>query len=388
MKWSVILGLFLSSIAANAKAKVNGFAESFTGDGGFLSSDGLLVGLDNPGWVIDPGGELSDDGFVYSVDSPLPEAVAYLNLQRVISGQGSYDNEVRLRDLDFGVRGSSVRLEHYFDLDAEFNSLTTAYISLPPEPNGMWRFGLSAHSNGSSDITSVFVPPSKDVILSVEYNAESETVVASYRPANAMRDEATEITLPMDVVLSSESVMRFQIGSQGIGSSTGVVSEWKLQPALAILGDFDVNGIVNALDVDLLSLELQENNPDIRFDINGDMLVDQGDLGKWVHDVKSTYYGDTNLDGEFDSSDLINAFQAGQYEDSVFGNSTWSTGDWNADREFTTSDFVVAFQDGGYEQGPRTAVASVPEPHALIPFVIGAIGLLAKNRVQKKYANG
>ena len=58
--------------------------------------------------------------------------------------------------------------------------------------------------------------------------------------------------------------------------------------------------------------------------------------------------GDANRDGVFDSSDLILAFQAAEFEDDVAGNSTWEEGDWNHDGDFTTSDFVVAFRFGAY----------------------------------------
>jgi hypothetical protein len=58
--------------------------------------------------------------------------------------------------------------------------------------------------------------------------------------------------------------------------------------------------------------------------------------------------GDANGDGQFDSADLIEAFQAGEYEDQISGNSTWNEGDWNGDGEFSTGDLVVAFQSGQY----------------------------------------
>jgi hypothetical protein len=58
--------------------------------------------------------------------------------------------------------------------------------------------------------------------------------------------------------------------------------------------------------------------------------------------------GDSNGDGRFDSSDLILAFQAGEYEDGIVGNSTYAEGDWDGDGEFGTADLVLAFQTGGY----------------------------------------
>lgn len=59
--------------------------------------------------------------------------------------------------------------------------------------------------------------------------------------------------------------------------------------------------------------------------------------------------GDANLDGNFDSADLIQIFQSGQYEDEVVENSTWETGDFDGDLEFTTSDLILAFQEGIYK---------------------------------------
>jgi len=95
-------------------------------------------------------------------------------------------------------------------------------------------------------------------------------------------------------------------------------------------------------------------------DLDGDMDVDLEDRTLWVHTVKRTTFGDANLDGVFDSRDLVNVFAAGEYEDSLVDNSKWETGDWNGDCEFTTRDLIVAFQDGGYER--PAAASAVPEP--------------------------
>ncbi len=59
--------------------------------------------------------------------------------------------------------------------------------------------------------------------------------------------------------------------------------------------------------------------------------------------------GDANLDGIFDSSDMVLVFQSGHYEDNVPGNSDWTTGDWDGDGDFTSLDMVLAFQQGTYE---------------------------------------
>ncbi|MCA9197799.1 MAG: hypothetical protein KDA87_09690 [Planctomycetales bacterium] len=130
----------------------------------------------------------------------------------------------------------------------------------------------------------------------------------------------------------------------------------------AIDGDFDASGVLDATDLDLLSAEVRSGGDNRALDLNGDAIVNDADRLALIHDLLDTWSGDSNLDGEFNSSDLVEVFQAGQYEDAIVGNSTWATGDWNGDAEFDSADFVVAFQEGGFEMGPRVANHVVPEP--------------------------
>lgn len=107
-------------------------------------------------------------------------------------------------------------------------------------------------------------------------------------------------------------------------------------------------------------------------DLDGDFDVDFDDRSIWVKQVKRTYFGDSNLDGLFNSTDMVDVFLKGEYEDGQLKNSTWASGDWNGDWEFDSSDFVLAFTDGGYELGPMPAVtASVPEPSG-ITLIVGS----------------
>jgi hypothetical protein len=67
--------------------------------------------------------------------------------------------------------------------------------------------------------------------------------------------------------------------------------------------------------------------------------------------------GDVNGDGVFNSSDLVAVFQAGEYEDAIASNSTYTEGDWNDDGDFTTADLVLAFQSGSYVAASRRTAA-------------------------------
>ena len=83
-----------------------------------------------------------------------------------------------------------------------------------------------------------------------------------------------------------------------------------------------------------------------RFD-HDDALTDQ-DLEFLLGSILRTSLGDVNLDGRFNSADLVIVFRAGEYEDQRSQNSTWSRGDWNCDGEFNTADLVAAWTAGRY----------------------------------------
>ena len=153
----------------------------------------------------------------------------------------------------------------------------------------------------------------------------------------------------------------------------------------AMPGDFDRNGVLDAADIDQLSSEVRLGTNKAEFDLNQDGQVNDLDRYKWVDELKHTYIGDSNFDGEFSSADFVTVFQAGQYEDAVAGNSGWATGDWNGDTEFNSSDFVAAFQLGSYEAGPRPAALMVPEPWGARMLLISGVSLLPfRNRFARR----
>lgn len=128
-------------------------------------------------------------------------------------------------------------------------------------------------------------------------------------------------------------------------------------------------------EIEALSAAIRTGSDPPDLDINGDGSVNADDRIHWVKENQNTYFGDANLDGEFNSSDFVRVFEKGEYEDDIPLNSRWEEGDWNGDADFTSTDFIVAFQDGGYERGPLEGSASVPEPSG-IPLVASGLMLL------------
>ncbi len=115
-----------------------------------------------------------------------------------------------------------------------------------------------------------------------------------------------------------------------------------------VRADFDGDGLIGAADIDRLCSQIGSKEYRAEFDLNGDQAVDQADHDAMIRDVLGTVIGDSNLDGVFDSSDLVWVFQRGRYDRSDAEEAGWADGDWNCNGNFSSDDLVVAFAAGSY----------------------------------------
>jgi hypothetical protein len=138
-------------------------------------------------------------------------------------------------------------------------------------------------------------------------------------------------------------------------------------------GDFNGDGVLEFADIDRLSLAIRQASGDPRFDLNGDRTLGFADLETLIEGLLPTSFGDSNLDGIFNSSDMILVFQSGHYEDAIAGNSRWATGDWTGDGEFDSSDMVLAFQKGAYSSATEPAAL---RPRPRLSLLAGAVDTL------------
>jgi hypothetical protein len=190
------------------------------------------------------------------------------------------------------------------------------------------------------------------------------------------------------------------LSKEGIFDSTTVYNQWTrflgdfdpLAAGLTLVesatGDFDASNALDANDLDWLSAKARNDEdvripfwlPDEMFDVNSDRVISAEDQQVWVHDLKKTWYGDANLNGEFNATDLMQVLEAGRYETQAYAG--WAEGDWNGDGVFDTGDLVKALDGGGYEQGPRKDPAAVPEPTGWLLFVLGGALCLWRRRLR------
>ncbi len=148
-----------------------------------------------------------------------------------------------------------------------------------------------------------------------------------------------------------------------------------------MLGDFNLDGDIDANDIDLLAANAGSSDP--FYDLNGDSVVDfspspAGDLltdsDVLVRQILGAEYGDANLDGMVDIDDL-SALSGG------FGTgSGWAAGDFNGSGAVDIDDLSTLSGSFGFNAAvPVFAAKSVPEPAALL-LMAACSGLLGARR--------
>lgn len=279
-------------------------------------------------------------------------------------------NSVTLRLNRFGQPNGTLSLNLYDDDDGKPGSLIGTLGQLDPQVVPTGQDGRFSFDMAVSDLT-----PDTTYYAVLSHDGtnwgRSDCVSWGMTSRNGADDAERALAIAPQDGIDWHTVTHFPTGGPpfsvwfyaSIDTSFGSIAG----------GDFNGDGSLTTADIDALSRAISSPLAAAEFDLNHDDLVDLADHHHWVNELRRTWIGDSNLDGEFNSGDFIEVFQAGKYE--VNTEAGWAEGDWNADLRFDSGDFVAAFQGGGYELGPRATVNAVPEPSCSILLLIGIISL-------------
>lgn len=278
--------------------------------------------------------------------------------------EGAYDSRIA----DMHENGLTIGYNRAFNGDNP--SFDDAW-AFDPRTQETHQLQFSVRSDGLSN-TTLFGITSRGVVLG-EYSDFDDNdqwvrnVPFQWSVESGMQELDALISQSFDE-MGIEQIVRFnssdEIGQRfGFGELVNMDTIPLLMRA-DIAGDIDGNLSLDTTDIDLLSEAIRRLVPDTRYDLNDDGIVSNADRIEWIFDIARTLPGDANLDGSFDSSDLVLVFRSGQYQDEVPLNSGWAGGDWNGDGEFQSDDLVLAFQQGAYESDGRgdSRAQPIPEP--------------------------
>ncbi len=254
------------------------------------------------------------------------------------------------------------------DADFEFSegtniaagsALTLVGFDPVAEPTKAALFQLLYQSN------SVLVGPYSDTLRNLSGTVRLTQPLGDEVESQVIIDEVryeSSGDWPDDVVDADQSIHRTV--ATAFGSFATSWSSARATPGSVafrgIVGDVNQDGTLSIDDVDSLCSAIRASELTEATDVDRDGIISIEDLEFLISTVFGTTAGDANLDGVFNSRDLVLVFRENTFEDGIDDNASWISGDWNCDGDFTTFDLVVAFRAASYSATsiPRSAIAS------------------------------
>jgi Tol biopolymer transport system component len=167
-------------------------------------------------------------------------------------------------------------------------------------------------------------------------------------------------------------------GSKLYYTSACCVTNWNIyeatwRQATPTPGDMTSDGILDVDDINLITkaVRLGVNAPG--FDLNADNEVHASDRDYWVESLANTWYGDANLDGRVDATDLNVLALSWRADDTT----SWGQGDFNGDglvNAADLNDLALNWRSGTLQ------ASAVPEPSAVSLLWLASLAAIVCGR--------
>lgn len=264
--------------------------------------------------------------------------------------------------------------------DSSSNKHPTTYFRHEFELDNLDNFAEFSVDVVRDDGAAVYLNGVEILRSNLAPNADFESLATASVGGSRESEPVTE-TFSKDLLVSGVNQLAVEVHQRTVTSSD-LRFDLRLNAVLnkvsGLTGDFNGDEILGVEDIDALLIAIRSPEQDFSFDLNDDEQLDTTDRDIWVQELRQTWYGDANLDGLFDSTDLIAVFTRGLYE--IGAEAGWGDGDWSGDGLFTSTDLVLALQDGGYAAGRRGDVNAVPEPTSALLASLAFVLVIAHRR--------
>jgi hypothetical protein len=321
------------------------------------------------------------DIYIKDIDVPLISQEAYMWDEAEWTGRDQF--------LDYGDTFQALD-------DQVLGAFTELEIADPSHPLAAGLSGTVAVYDDPYGFSYGFIPnmgPGVNVIATIP-GAPEYAALFVYEQGAELAEGTTAAGMRIGMYMGQQ-LAREEFGGDGLNIRWDRLTEDGRKLVLAafdyatgriapgVPGDFDGSGVLDAADINDLTAKSAAASTDAAYDLNGDQSVTYLDVEQWIV-MFNSWVGDANLDGVFNSSDLVSVLASGTYEVDV--PAVWTTGDFNGDGRTNSSDLVAALAGGGYELGPRAAAAAVPEPSTLGWLVAAVFTVLARHSVPRSRA--
>lgn len=199
---------------------------------------------------------------------------------------------------------------------------------------------------------------------------------------NLVGDAAREIARPHYVAWFNGPPGTLKTSSMAAANNyfAANFAELRLFGDVSPLGDDDLpDDLVDDSDIDAILSAVHVTSNDPLFDLNGDELVNAGDVST-LFEVLGTQYGDANLDGSVNSLDL------GIWQTNYGSFGGWSKGDFDGSGEVDGRDFLIWQRYVGFTAVPLANAHAVPEPSTERILMFLVVVSLAKARRRKEFS--
>ncbi len=325
-------------------------AGAFPGDYDASSGDFVFAPLE---------AEADDESMVATVNSALFENVASVRTRGIIVTDPS--------GIITGEGNLGVTL--FFD-----PATVSGYVGLLDAANNLILISVvNGEIQSLADDVVLDFPATEEVYVQMDYDGEN-IALSAWEVGTPQPAVAQQIVEDASHSAGFSGLVFNEDGFMDIG-----LYRWARAADVPIIdGDVDIDGAVAASDIDTLFANLGSTDPLYDLDEDGD--ADNADVDRLVQTYLGTYYGDANLDGRVDATDLNRIGINWQSNDS-----NWENGDFTGDRNVNAADLNVLGIN--WQNGIPAATAPVPEPTSSALLLLGFVGFASYHRLRRNDGN-